>query len=108
MRYDSIDNILNEVVVDLKKNVTINEIRLFGSQVYEHKVTSDIDLFIECSNDEEYEIIIKKISEISCKYKLFIHPVIFTKKLVTMNQYYKINIMDNSIILFSKSMQYVV
>jgi predicted nucleotidyltransferase len=110
MIYDYIDNIVNEVVVALKNFSTIDEIRLFGSQVFKHNNTSDIDLFIECIDNNEYEIIMKALSKISCKYKIFIHPIIFIKNLGIMrkNQYHKKNIIDSSFVLFKKEVQHVV
>lgn len=72
--------LIDELISNLKKNRNIEEIRLFGSQCNNYNPKSDIDVLIILKNEKKGEILYKSISQLIDKYKILIHPVIFTKK----------------------------
>ena len=82
----------------------ITSIYIFGSYAKETATEkSDLDVAIICRNNTSYELVNHSLSELTKKYKIFIHPVIFDKpknQLIN-NNYIKTNIFDNSIIIYS-------
>lgn len=72
--------LIDELLIALKNNRNIKEIRLFGSQCKCFNPKSDVDILIILKNERKNNSIYKKISELIKKYNILIHPVIFTKK----------------------------
>ena len=104
---EKLNMILESIIKELSLCVTVNEIRLFGSQLDSPNSSSDIDLVIFCNNKTEYSSIITKLGILICKYKQFIHPVIYEKSIseIEENKFINNNIIKKSKIIF-KTMQH--
>jgi predicted nucleotidyltransferase len=94
--------ILENVINDLSLCITVNEIRIFGSQLDNPNPNSDIDLAIFCNDNTEYNNIMTKLGIITCKFKQFIHPVIYEKSIAELekNEFINNHILKKSKVLF--------
>jgi predicted nucleotidyltransferase len=102
---DNIKHAITNLLIELQKYNSVNEIRLFGSQALEYKEKSDIDLLIICINQSEYKDIIKTVSLASQHNNLLFHPVVYHQDISILqeNIYIKENILEKSIVLFLRS-----
>lgn len=100
-----ISNVIDDVTNKLKEINTVNEIRLFGSQVKSYNINSDIDILVLCSNNDSYELIMEKLSKIVNEYKILIHPVIkiINKNEVITNRFIIKYVLNESRILFNRN-----
>jgi len=94
--------VLNRIIKEMSSCISINEIRLFGSQLLKPNSKSDIDLVIFCIDNFEYNEIIKKLGMITCEYNQFIHPIIYDYDInrIKKNNFIKENILNKSKIIF--------
>jgi predicted nucleotidyltransferase len=92
-------------LAELSKYKSINEIRMFGSQVKQSNLKSDIDIMILYDNNDEYELIIKDLVKISHENDIIIHPVVYEKNIDDLKENYFINenIIKKSKIIFQRT-----
>jgi predicted nucleotidyltransferase len=101
-------NIVEQAICDLLDKLSryqsVDEIRMFGSQVLEYNQKSDIDIMILYNNINDYEYIIKDLSKISYERNILIHPVMFEQNIEELEQNYfiKENILKKSKIIYQK------
>jgi predicted nucleotidyltransferase len=99
---EKLNIILENIINDISLCLTVNEIRIFGSQLDSPNPDSDIDLVIFCNDNTEYDNIISKLGIITCKFKQFIHPVIYEKNIgeIEKNEFINNYILRRSKIIF--------
>lgn len=99
-----ISDFIQSIAENLKSFTSIEQVRLFGSQLRTPSKNSDVDIFITVNDSSQYTDILKLLSELSINNSTLIHPVIVEKKdeSVRSNKFIKENILDNSEIIYQK------